>query len=190
MRAVDDMIGRLVASLSQNSELWKTVVVFTSDNGFMLGEHRLHGKTRAYEESIGVPLYMRVPKVPAMTIDKLVINNDFAPTFLDFANADADITIDGRSLVPLIENPGSAWRNGFLIETPRYAAIRTDNYVYVYHFTATREVYDLIKDPDQMQNAKSKVPWKGKIPALDQWRLDLMECSGSTCISGENRAKP
>lgn len=190
MRAVDDMIGRLVSTLSDKSELWKTVIVFASDNGFLLGEHRMHGKVKAYEESIGVPLYVRVPKVAATTIDKLVINNDFAPTFLDLANADTDIKIDGRSLVPLIENPGISWRNGFLVETPKYAAIRTDNYVYVYHFTGAREVYDLIIDPDQMQNVKSKSPWSGKITALDQWRLDLMGCVGSTCFSTENRAKP
>jgi arylsulfatase A-like enzyme len=190
MRAVDDMIGRLVSALSENSELGRTVIVFTSDNGFMLGEHRMHGKTRAYEESIGVPLYMRIPQVTARTIDKLVINNDFAPTFLDLANAQPDITVDGRSLVPLIENPGIAWRSGFLVETPKYAAIRTDNYVYVAHFTSAREIYDLVKDPDQMQNVKSKVPWKGKIPALERWRLDLMDCSGASCRSIESRSSP
>jgi arylsulfatase A-like enzyme len=190
MRAVDDMIGRLVNALSQNNELWKTVFVFTSDNGFMLGEHRLHGKIRAYEESIGVPLYMRIPNVAPRTIDRLVTNNDFAPTFLDFANADADIALDGRSLIPIIKDPSKAWRNGFLVETPTYTAIRTDDYVYIRHFDGTREVYDLIKDPDQMQNAKSKVPWKGKIPALDEWRLDLMDCSGSTCMGEENRVEP
>jgi arylsulfatase A-like enzyme len=156
----------------------------------MLGEHRLHGKTRAYEESIGIPLYMRIPQVSAKTIDKLVTNNDFAPTFLDLANAEADISMDGRSMVPLIEDPGTSWRKGFLVETKRYAAIRTDNYVYVAHFTSAREVYDLVKDPDQMQNVKSKAPWKGKIPALEAWRLDLMDCSGSSCRSIENRAAP
>ena len=190
MRAVDDMIGRLVSTLSAKSELGKTVIVFTSDNGFMLGEHRLHGKTRAYEESIGVPLYMRVPQITPKTIDKLVINTDFAPTFLDLANAEADITMDGRSLVPLIENPGTSWRNGFLVETKRYTAIRTDNYVYVSHISGGMEIYDLLNDRDQMQNVKSKVPWKGKIPALDNWRFDLMDCSGSNCFSVENRAKP
>ena len=117
-------------------------------------------------------------------------NNDFAPTFLDLANTDADIPMDGRSLVPLIENPGTSWRNGLLVETKRYAAIRTDNYVYVAHFTGAREIYDLVKDPDQLQNVKSKIPWKGKIPALEEWRLDLMECGGSSCRSTENRAKP
>jgi arylsulfatase A-like enzyme len=190
MRAVDDMIGRLVSTLTAKNELGRTVIVFTSDNGFMLGEHRLHGKTRAYEESIGIPLYMRIPQVSTKTIDKLVTNNDFAPTFLDLANAEADISMDGRSMVPLIEDPGTSWRKGFLVETKRYAAIRTDNYVYVAHFTSAREVYDLVKDPDQMQNVKSKAPWKGKIPALEAWRLDLMDCSGSSCRSIENRAAP
>ena len=112
MRAVDDMIGKLISTLAAKSELWKTVIIFTSDNGFMLGEHRLHGKVRVYEEAIRVPLYMRIPGVTAKTIDRLVINNDFAPTFLALAKAKADIPVDGRSLVPLIENPGIPWRNG------------------------------------------------------------------------------
>lgn len=190
MRAVDDLIGRVVNALGSKNELSRTVVVFTSDNGFLLGEHRMHGKTRAYEESIGIPLYMRIPNIAPRTIDKLVTNNDFAPTFLDLADTSADITIDGRSLVPLIENPAASWRHGFLVETKRYAAIRTDDYVYVYHFTGGREVYDLETDPDQMQNVKSVTPWSGKIGALDDWRLDLMNCRGAGCRSVENRAPP
>jgi arylsulfatase A-like enzyme len=190
MRAVDDLIGRLVNALGSKDELSRTVIIFASDNGFLLGEHRMHGKTRAYEESIGIPLYIRIPNVAPKTIDKLVTNNDFAPTLLGLAKASADITIDGRSLIPLIENPEITWRNGFLVETPRYTAIRTDDYVYIYHSTGGREVYDLNLDPDQMQNVKSASPWNGKITALDNWRLDLMKCQGTECRTLENRLAP
>lgn len=190
MRAVDDLIGQVVSALKTNGELWKTVIVVTSDNGFMLGEHRLHGKTRAYEESIRVPLYMRIPQVAPQTIGRLVTNNDLAPTFLELANAVADIEIDGRSLVPLIENPSIGWRNGFLIETPKYSAIRTDDYVYVHHYSGADEIYDLKNDPYQLNNVKGKSLWKSKIPALDAWRNDLIGCAGAACHDAENRAPP
>ena len=190
MRAVDDMIGKLISTLAAKSELWKTVVIFTSDNGFMLGEHRLHGKVRVYEEAIRVPLYMRIPGVTAKTIDNLVINNDFAPTFLALAKAKADIPVDGRSLVPLIENPGIPWRNGFLVEGLKYTAVRADDYIYVRHSNGALEVYDLVKDPYQLKNAKGVLPWKNKIAALDLWRTELEGCEGSSCAAAENRAAP
>jgi arylsulfatase A-like enzyme len=190
MRAVDDLVGRVVSSLQSGNELWKTVIVFTSDNGFFLGEHRLHGKVRSYEEAIGVPLYIRIPKVAPQVIDRLVINNDLAPTFLELAEAQAGSKIDGRSLVPLIENSDIGWRNGFLVETPKYSSIRTDNYVYIHHSSGAVEIYDLDKDPYQLQNAKGKSVWSSKITSLQNWRLALESCEGSTCKTAENMAAP
>jgi len=190
MRAVDDLVQKLMSALGSNGELGKTVIVFTSDNGYLLGEHRLHAKTRVYEESIGVPLYIRIPKVAPDEIDKLVTNNDLAPTFLELAEAKADIKIDGRSLIPLIENPNGSWRKGFLIETPKYSAIRTENYVYASHSNGAKEVYDLDIDPYELQNVSGKAPWASKIPALEQWRKALVNCEGSTCKSIENKTPP
>ncbi|MGH9878006.1 MAG: sulfatase family protein [Nitrososphaerales archaeon] len=191
MRAVDDLIQEVVSSLKDNKELWKTVIVFTSDNGFLLGERRLHGKNWFYEESIGVPLYIRIPNMPPQTIAKLVVNNDLAPTFLDLAQAQADIEIDGRSLLPLIENPNADWRNGFLIETLKYSAVRTEHYAYAFYYAyGAKEVYDLDNDPDQLKNVKSKLPWKSKIIALDEWREALRTCKGLSCNNIENRAPP
>ncbi|MGH9993440.1 MAG: sulfatase/phosphatase domain-containing protein, partial [Nitrososphaera sp.] len=186
----DDMIGKVMTTLINNKELWKTVIVFTSDNGFLLGEHRLHGKPKVYEEAIRVPLYVRVPGVTATTIDRLVINNDLAPTFLEFARADADIQIDGRSLVPLIEDPSISWRNGFLIEENLYSAIRTKDYVYVVQNSGFREIYDLNVDPYQLQNVGYASAWKYKITALEEWRAALKGCEGAACQSAENRAAP
>jgi N-acetylglucosamine-6-sulfatase len=191
MRAVDDLIQKVISSLRDKKELSKTVIMFTSDNGFLLGEHRLHGKNWIYEESIGVPLYMRIPNVLPQTIDKLVVNNDLAPTFLDLAQTEADIKIDGRSLIPLISNPNADWRNGFLIETLKYSAVRTDHYVYTYYYkNGAREIYDLDHDPDQLKNVKSKLSWKAKITALDDWREALRTCKGLTCHNIENTAPP
>ncbi|MGI0036912.1 MAG: sulfatase/phosphatase domain-containing protein, partial [Nitrososphaera sp.] len=166
------------------------IIVFTSDNGFLLGEHRLHGKQFAYEESIRLPLYMLVPGITPKTIDRLVINNDLAPTFLEFARADADIQIDGRSLVPLIADPTISWRNGFLIEVEGYSAIRTEDYVYVFHYTGAREIYDLINDPYQLQNVAGVREWFLKNTELEEWRTALADCEGTSCQSIEDRAAP
>jgi arylsulfatase A-like enzyme len=189
MRAVDDLIGDVARALDDNNER-KTILVFTSDNGFLHGEHRLHGKQHIYEQSIRLPLYMRIPQVAPQTIDKLVANNDLAPTFLDFAGAEADIEVDGRSLVPLIDDPTISWRNGVLIEVQAYSAIRTADYVYAYHYTGAREIYDLENDPYQLENLSDERDWRLKIEELELWRAALVDCTGQSCHNVEDRTAP
>ncbi|MGI0015924.1 MAG: sulfatase-like hydrolase/transferase, partial [Nitrososphaera sp.] len=184
--SVDDLIGKITTTLNNNNELAETVIVFTSDNGYMLGEHRLHGKVKVYEESIRLPLYMRLPDVGRQTIDRLVINNDLTPTFLELAGANADVEIDGRSLLPLINDPTIQWRNGFLIETTSYSAIHTDDYVYVYLKGGGREYYDLNNDPYQLQNMGGSLRWETK-SALEKWRAELVICKGAACQIAEDR---
>ena len=121
MLAVDDMIGRLVDALRESGELENTYIVFTSDNGFHLGAHRLTaGKWTAYEEDIRVPMIVRGPGVPeGRTLDHLVLNNDLAPTFAELAGAETPSFVDGRSLAPLLTDTPPAtqdWRQAFLVE--------------------------------------------------------------------------
>ena len=121
MLAVDDMIGQLVETLKESGELDNTYLVFTSDNGFHLGTHRLTaGKWTAYEEDIRVPLIVRGPGVPeGRRLEHLVLNNDLAPTFADLAGAKAPSFVDGRSLTPLLTDnppPPDDWRRAFLVE--------------------------------------------------------------------------
>jgi arylsulfatase A-like enzyme len=121
MLAVDDMIGQLVETLKESGELDNTYLVFTSDNGFHLGTHRLTaGKWTAYEEDIRVPLIVRGPGVPeGRRLEHLVLNNDLAPTFADLAGAEAPSFVDGRSLTPLLTDnppPPDDWRRAFLVE--------------------------------------------------------------------------
>jgi N-acetylglucosamine-6-sulfatase len=189
MRAVDDLIGDVATALDNNNER-KTILVFTSDNGFLHGEHRLHAKQHIYEQSIGLPLYMRIPQVAPQTIDKLVTNNDLAPTFLEFAGAEADIEIDGRSLVPLINDPTISWRSGVLIEVEAYSAIRTEDYVYASHYSGAREIYDLNNDPYELENLAGVRDWRLKIEALELWRAALVECAGVSCQNVEDRTAP
>jgi N-acetylglucosamine-6-sulfatase len=121
MLAVDEMVGRLVDALRESGELENTYLLFTSDNGWHAGEHRLTtGKWTAYEEDIRVPLIVRGPGVPeGRTLAHLVLNNDLAPTFADLGGAETPPFVDGRSLKPLLgDDPPSMedWRQAFLVE--------------------------------------------------------------------------
>ena len=121
MLAVDDMIGDLIGALRKSGKLDNTYIVFTSDNGFHLGQHRLSaGKWTAYEEDIRIPLVVRGPGVPeGETLQHVVLTNDLAPTFADLAGVEAPPFVDGRSLKPLLEEeptPLEDWRKRFLIE--------------------------------------------------------------------------
>ncbi len=121
MLAVDDMVGDLVKALHDSGELDNTYIVFTSDNGFHLGQHRLGaGKWTPYEEDIRIPLVVSGPGVPEGEIlQHMVLNNDLAPTFADLAGAETPSFVDGRSLKPLLTDdptPLKDWRQRLLIE--------------------------------------------------------------------------
>jgi arylsulfatase A-like enzyme len=110
LQAVDDLVAGVVSTLGQQGVLSNTYIVFTSDNGFHHGEHRIRqGKARPYEESVRVPLVISGPGVAAgSTTDKLVLNTDYFPTFMDLAVAQTPSYVDGRSLLPLLHpNPVS-----------------------------------------------------------------------------------
>jgi N-acetylglucosamine-6-sulfatase len=119
MLAVDEMVASLVDELEAAGELENTYIVFTSDNGYHLGEHRIPSeKDRPYEESVRVPLFVRGPGIPAESqAHMLTLNTDFAPTFAELAGVEG-FSADGRSLVPLLggEEPSSAWRSSVLLE--------------------------------------------------------------------------
>src|ERR687894_2566018 len=122
MLAVDDMIGDLVEALHDSGELENTYIVFTSDNGFHLGQHRLGaGKWTPYEEDIRIPLIVRGPGVPeGRALQHMVLNNDLAPTFADLAGARTPSFVDGRSFAPLLRDdptPLQDWRKRFIIES-------------------------------------------------------------------------
>jgi len=173
MLAVDEMLADIVARLKAAGELDNTYIVFTSDNGFQLGAHRMdHGKGDAYEESIRVPLLVRGPGVPAgAKVDAIVLNIDVAPTIADLAGARAADFVDGRSFVPFLRGARpKAWRKDFLVEhwvdetddgigIPGYVALRTTDHLYVEYPTSNeRELYDLKKDPYELQSLHQSAP--------------------------------
>lgn len=125
MMAVDDLLGRLIETLQNRGELERTLIVFTSDNGWFNGEHRLSSKGLAYDEAIRVPLFVRAPgRIQPRQEHRIVLNNDLAPTFLDLAAFVPTLALDGRSLLPLLEGSSPpVWRDRFVVE--HFSGFRT-----------------------------------------------------------------
>lgn len=199
MLAVDEMVAALLDELEAAGELDDTYVIFTSDNGFLQGEHRVtQGKSRPYEESARVPLFVRGPGVTAGSeVKELTLNTDLAPTFAELAGLEDFLTADGRSLAPLLwgAEPAS-WRKALLLESEGFGeeetdapaafrAVRTENYKYVEYDDGERELYDLQEDPYELENA-----YESADPSLLedlQRRLEaLRDCSGDSCRQAED----
>jgi N-acetylglucosamine-6-sulfatase len=161
LQAVDRAIGRLLSALDDTGRLHNALVIFTSDNGLLWGEHRWLKKEVPYEEAIRVPLVVRADAIIGQgtrTDDHLVANIDLAPTIADVAG----VTLpgaEGKSLVPLLTETAETWRRALLIEhlrganpIPTYCAVRTERYLFVSYDTGERELYDLQADPFELQN--------------------------------------
>ncbi len=184
--AVDEMVGRLVRGLREAGELDNTVIVFTSDNGYLLGEHRQEQKVLPYEESIRVPLIIRGPGAPpGTTRSQLVANVDLAPTLLDYAGATAGHKVDGISLRGVMARPKlrptraialhSSWIGSSLI------GVRTPRYKYVRWSTGEEELYDLRRDPFELTSLHASKKLKPQRRYLRELSLKLRKCEGREC---------
>jgi N-acetylglucosamine-6-sulfatase len=168
LAAVDEGVGQLYAALQESGELDRTVIVFTSDNGYLMGEHGVIDQKRwAYEPSIRVPLLVRYPPaIAAGSIrEQLVLNIDLAPTLLALAGVKPIVPMHGQSFVPLLRDPAAPGRASFLAEyfvekvglrTPTWQAVRTARWKYIRYISETKafdELYDLQSDPGEERNA-------------------------------------
>jgi arylsulfatase A-like enzyme len=181
--SVDEGVRRVVRALRAKGELNKTLIVYTSDNGYFHGEHRIpHEKQRIYEESIRVPLAMRGPGIPrGVRVRSLAINADLAPTIVDVANANPGLLMDGRSLIPVARHPGVERGRQLLVEQPDFNAIRTRRYMYAEHRTGERELYDLRKDRFELRS-RHNAPAYASVRAQLATRLhELQTCAGPSC---------
>jgi N-acetylglucosamine-6-sulfatase len=181
--AVDDGVEKVVETLEAKGDLDNTLLVYTSDNGYFHGEHRIPDeKRRAYEESIRVPLLIRGPGIPpGVVIDPLVINADLAPTVLDAAGVAPGLEPDGRSLLEVIQRPALERNRALLVEEPTLKAIRTPRFAYAEHANGGRELYDLEDDPYELQNL-DRAPAYASAEATLRHRLhDLEACAGAAC---------
>ena len=190
--AVDDAVERLVQTLRRTGELRRTVIVFTSDNGYLLGEHRQSGKELPYEESMRVPLIIRGPGFPAGARRRqLAANVDLAPTILDLAHAPGSHRMDGTSLLPFARNPHRGRRRDILFERSpyegrRFASVRTPRYVLTRwaHTDFPRfgtELYDLRRDPHELRNKAGSDRYERVVKKLAPRLRTLRDCKRSQC---------
>jgi len=188
--SVDEAVGRLYAALEQSGQLDDTIIVFTSDNGFVLGEHGRVDKRTMYEESIRIPLLVRYPRVvrARTVVSEMVLSHDLAPSLIELAGATPLEDVSGQSFVALLRNDQTrpAWRDAFLYEynyetqfpyTPNVRGVRTDGWKFIRYpngdgspdrFTA--ELYDLRTDPYEMKNLADDPAYAAQ-RALMQQRL-------------------
>jgi arylsulfatase A-like enzyme len=186
LQSVDDLVAAVVNKLDNVGALNTTYVVFTSDNGWHHGEHRIKsGKAKPYEESIRMPLLIRGPGVQAgTTTDRLTLNTDFFPTFTDLAGVTTPAYVDGRSLRPVLEGSATTWRTAILLEIrSSILGIRTsDGRKYIEYGDGFKEYYDLKADPYELKNSYNA----NSAPADLASRLQALKgCAGDACRAAE-----
>jgi len=173
VKSVDDGVGEVLDYLDKNGLAHNTIVVYTSDQGFYLGEHGWFDKRFMYEESLRTPILMRYPKEikPGTVVDKLIQNLDFAPTFLDYAGIAIPDDIQGKSFRKIVSVESTAWRDAIYYTYYEYPAvhmvkrhygIRTDRYklIHFYYDVDEWELYDLEKDPQEMHSVYNDAEYR------------------------------
>jgi arylsulfatase A-like enzyme len=165
VQSVDDNVGRLLDFLKRSGLERDTMVVYTSDQGFFLGDHGLYDKRFMYEESLRIPLLVRWPaRVRAGSrSEALALNVDFAPTFLEAAGVPVPAGMQGRSLLPLLRGESPAgWRGAIYYryyhdpghhDTRAHYGVRTATHKLIYYWTRRQwELFDLRADPQELRN--------------------------------------
>ncbi|MDY3034453.1 MAG: sulfatase [Odoribacter sp.] len=184
LKSFDDNIGRLLDYLEENDMMDNTLIVYTSDQGFYMGEHGWLDKRFMYEESMRTPLIMHLPAEfkKRGDIPQLVQNIDYAPTFLELAGAPVPQDIQGVSLLPLLKGEQSKeWRKSLYYHYYEYPAehmvkrhygVRTERYklIHFYNDIDEWELYDLQNDPHEMNNLYGQ---KGYETITDSLRTEL-----------------
>ena len=176
--SVDDNVGRLLDYLDQSGLAGNTIVIYSSDQGFYLGEHGWYDKRWMYEESFRMPFLIRWPGVakPGVRTSALAQNIDFAPTFLDAAGLPVPPDVQGRSLKPLLGGKVPAdWRRSLYYHyyekgehnVPPHEGVRTDRCKLIHYYdTDEWEFFDLDKDPREMKSVLSDPDYAAKVAEL------------------------
>lgn len=178
--SVDDGVGAILDYLEESGLAKNTIVVYTSDQGFYLGEHGWFDKRFIYEESLRTPLLIQYPgHIPAgTTVDAMVQNIDYAPTFLDYAGVEVPEAIQGRSLKPVVDGKAPAnWRDSIYYHYYEYPGfhsvrahygVRSDRYKLArfYGDIEAWEFYDLETDPNEMRNRIDDPAYKEEIASM------------------------
>ncbi len=204
--AVDDGVERIIGALRRTGELDRTYVLFTSDNGYMQGEHRIpQGKMVPYDPSTHLPLLIRGPGIPRGRRTKALSGDvDLAPTIMQATPAEAFRPLDGRSLLPFARNVRIRRLRPFLHTTagqaakgrsntreggargtqprvPAWSAVRTTRWLYVEYRGGTRELYDLRRDPNELRSVIDDPRVRTRARTLRRVLSDLRQCRGRSC---------
>jgi len=191
--SLDRTLAKVINKLSETGELDNTMIIFLSDNGRQWGEHRQVAKNTVYDESTRVPFAIRYPPLVKQpyTENGIIANIDIAPTIYELAGIPIPAEVDGSSLVGLLTHTGT-WREGVLLEgwPPRatYAAIHTEGYLYAEttndsyapEGAVQMELYDMEKDPYQMDNVANQPEYQDILAHLQKLLLAEKNKHGTT----------
>ena len=190
MMAVDDLVKDVIGALQAKGKLGNTYIIFTSDNGYCLGDHRLTGKSVHYDCSSKVPLVIRGPSVPDNQTRSQIVNNlDVVATILEWSGATPGRAQEGRSLAPVIASASAPWRSALLIEMldpqrrsdQRFKAVRTEKFKYARYDDGFEELYDLSVDPWELESKASDPAHTADLSRLRIILDKLKNCSGTGC---------
>lgn len=209
LQSIDRSVAGLVRTLRLAGELERTVFVFTSDNGYLLGQHRYVGKRLAYEDSVKVPLLVRGPGIPPRsTIEGVATTSDLSRTIVDLAGATPPLPLDGTSLVPSFSH-GSTARRGTILQTGAslagegdgelgeppstrgwlYRGYRDERWTYVRYpdpsgpaSPSFEELYDRFSDPFELVNLAGAPEYAGVLAELRDRAGQLERCVGASCV--------
>ena len=192
VKGIDDNLGRLFKHLEETGQMDNTVIIYTGDQGFMLGEHDYQDKRWMYEESMRMPFLVRYPKTvkAGLRFDTIIENVDYAPTMLDFANAKIPKTVQGRSFKSLLETGKEAedwkkaayyryWMHMAHHDNPAHLGMRTKRYKLIYFYgcnyqggyqtPAGWELYDMKEDPHETKNLYHNPKYAKLASSLKNW---------------------
>lgn len=192
VRGVDDSVGRLVDLLDELGLAENTIVIYSSDQGFYLGDHGWFDKRWMYDESMAMPLIVRWPGVtePGSRVKQLVQNLDYAPTLLDVAGETPSETLQGTSLVPLLRGETlTEWRDALyyhyydgppaIHHVAKHYGVRTESHKLIYFYENDEwELYDLVNDPDELTNVFGKPGYESITASLKTRLRELREQYG------------
>ncbi len=190
LQSVDRAIRATVRTLRRTGQLESTYIVFTSDNGYAVGEHNLLNKLWFYRDIIGIPTYVRGPGLPkGKTSATPVTNADWAPTFAALAGATPTRLQDGVDVTPWLSRPRRAGTRVIPIEAwpPRsggeslYAGVTTGDLTYVKGRKGRVEVYDLRTDPWQLHNVARDPRYAELVSELGELSASVRDCAGDSC---------
>lgn len=165
--AVDDSVGQVLDYLHESGEIDNTLIVYTSDQGFFLGEHGFFDKRFMYEPTLHTPLLMRFPPMirPGSVTDKMALNLDYGATFLDLAGIAKPDDVQGESLLPVMRGAaGEGWRKSIYYHYYEYPGwhmvrkqygVRTETHKLIKFYGKDydeSEMFDLVNDPNELVN--------------------------------------